>query len=62
MKYMTDTHYTCAICDQMFEKGLTDDEAEEQFHREFPGTPYEMDALCLVCDDCFKIMKENSLE
>lgn len=43
--------FTCAICKQTFEKGLTDEEAESQLNEEFPGA--EPEECALVCDDCY---------
>lgn len=49
--------YQCAMCNEVLNKGLTDEEAEEQYKREFKGRNQEelLDEN-LVCDDCFKGM------
>ena len=50
---MSDT-YKCAMCGGVFEKGWTDEEAEQELQQNFQGiTPDDCD---IVCDDCYKIM------
>jgi hypothetical protein len=44
--------YTCYMCKGVFEKGWSDEEAEEEAGENFPG--YEPDEGDLVCDDCYK--------
>lgn len=49
---MKPNEYKCAICKEVFKKGLTDSEAIVQLADEFPSMPvYQCD---LVCDDCYK--------
>lgn len=56
----TNNTYVCAVCQQTFEKALTDDAAEEQLAYEFPG--FDTDDCELVCDDCFNDMGFKSGE
>ena len=49
--------FKCAVCKEIFNKGLTEEEAEKQLEVEFPGTITE--ECDLVCDDCFKLMGEH---
>ena len=49
---MNKDEYKCNVCKEIFKKGLTDKEAEEQLNKEFPGTITE--ECDLVCDDCYK--------
>jgi hypothetical protein len=48
--------YQCYRCKNIFEKGLTDKEAEEQLDKEFSWVGTE--DCELVCDDCYKEMFE----
>jgi hypothetical protein len=43
--------FTCAVCRRTYEKGLSDEQAEAQLERTFPGA--KMEDCDLVCDDCF---------
>lgn len=49
---MKNNQYKCAVCKEVFDKGLTDAEAEKQLDKEFPG--FITEECDLVCDDCFK--------
>ena len=44
--------YRCALCQEVFTKGWSDEEAKAEAEENFPGLA-EGDA-CLVCDDCYK--------
>ena len=48
------SEFKCVVCEGVFEKELTDKEAEEQLKEEFPGWTTEQ--CDLICDDCFKKM------
>ena len=48
------THYRCAACRVVFEKGWSDDESLAEAATEFPDVPIE--ETDLVCDDCYKVM------
>ena len=52
---MNDNEYRCAICGEVFIKGLTDDETEQQLEEEF-GSSWTPDDCELVCDDCYQKM------
>ena len=52
---MSDT-YKCAACGGVFEKGWTDEEAQEEYEKMFGGNAPECKAT--VCDDCYKEMTE----
>lgn len=58
---MNSNDFTCCICKQTFEKGLTDEEAKEQFHLEFPDEEFDLDNREYVCEDCFKLMRGESV-
>lgn len=47
---MPDT-FTCSLCDQTFEKGWSDEEAEKELKENF-NVPKEK--CKIVCDDCYK--------
>ena len=51
---MNSNQFKCAVCHKIFDKGLTDAEAEKQLEKEFPGQITE--DCDLVCDDCYKKM------
>jgi hypothetical protein len=54
-----ENEFTCSICGETFDKGLSEEDAEKQFAIEFPLDyaagirPADCD---LVCDDCFHAM------
>lgn len=52
---MEKDEYKCYVCEQVFKKGLTDAEAEEQLTEEF-GEGFITEDCDLVCDDCYKKM------
>lgn len=59
---MTDSEYTCACCKETFLKDWSDEEAEAECEKLFPG--YNRENQVVVCDDCYqKIMqhREQSL-
>ena len=49
---MKTKEFECFVCEETFEKALTDEEAEEQLKKEFPS--FTAGKCHLVCDDCFK--------
>ena len=50
--------YRCAVCRQIFFKGLSDEEAAEEYKKEFPDDPPLGEIKTdLVCEDCFQNMK-----
>lgn len=54
---MKNNEYKCYMCKDIFEKGLTDAEAEKQLVDEFGPSEVVITEDCeLVCDDCFKKM------
>ena len=49
--------FHCANCHEIFLKGQTDKEAEEEYKLNFPNEEFGKDDE-VVCDDCYKeIMK-----
>lgn len=55
---MSDT-YKCCMCDKVFEKGWSDEEALKESKNNF-GDVLE-DELEVVCDDCYQICRlENN--
>ena len=52
---MKENEYMCAVCGEVFEKGLTDEGAVQQLKEEFGGgwTPDDCE---LVCDGCYRKM------
>ena len=51
---MKDNEYQCCVCDGVFEKGWTDDEAMEESEEVWGAMP--PDELEVVCDDCYNKM------
>ena len=49
-----DDEYTCALCEEIFQKGQTDEEAIEEAKIVF-GT-YSKEDMVIVCDDCYPII------
>lgn len=45
--------YECAMCGGIFNKSQTDEEADEECVKFFPGNDEPRE---VVCDDCFKKM------
>ena len=50
--------YTCYLCKETFEKGVSDEEAMAEKDALWPDVP--VDDCELVCDDCFKMMGLNN--
>lgn len=44
--------YTCAVCGETYDKGWSEEEAEEELAKNFDGVAKENCAI--VCDHCFK--------
>jgi hypothetical protein len=51
---MAENDYTCAVCQETFDKGWADEEAAAELGANFPG--FAPDDCGLVCDDCYKKM------
>ena len=47
--------YKCEICEGVFEKGWSDEEASAELGKNFPGHAEE--DCGLVCDDCYEKMR-----
>lgn len=52
--------YKCAMCQQIFEKGWTDEEAKAELKENFGRE--NTDDCELVCDDCFKGIEVNAVK
>lgn len=52
---MEKNQFKCVMCKGIFNKGLTDSEAEKQLTEEF-GKDWITEDCDLVCDDCYKKM------
>lgn len=50
--------FKCNICEGVFEKELTDEEAKKQLEKEFPG--WTTDQCDLICDDCYNKLYKKS--
>ena len=48
------SQFRCAVCRNVFVKGLPDDEALAELTESFPG--FTPDECHLVCDDCYRAM------
>ena len=48
---MKDNEYKCAMCNNVYNKGWTDEDAEKEFKENFGDSTGETD---VVCDDCYK--------
>jgi uncharacterized protein with PIN domain len=46
--------YRCAMCKEVFKKGVSDEEAIEEFHKDFPDILIEDTSL--ICDECYRII------
>ena len=46
-----ETHYLCAMCNEVYEKGRSDEEAAAELLRDFGHVPVE--ECDLVCDTCY---------
>jgi DNA-directed RNA polymerase subunit RPC12/RpoP len=49
---MSSNEYTCYACKQTFTYGWSIEEAEKEFHEEFPKE--DLSKTRIVCDDCYK--------
>ena len=54
---MKKNHYECAMCHGVFRKGVSDEEALNEFREDFPTVPLE-DAD-LICDHCYEKITED---
>lgn len=54
---MTDTTFTCACCQGVFNKEGTDEEAAAELAAAYPGTT--MDECDLVCDECYTALRRE---
>jgi hypothetical protein len=48
--------YQCAICGEIYVKGLSDEEAMAEKMQLIPDIP--LDECALICDDCFIVVKK----
>ena len=48
---MKDNEYRCAVCQQVYDKGVSDEEAKAEAEQLW--TEEELEDTELVCDDCF---------
>lgn len=46
--------YRCEMCEGVFNKGWSDEEAAAELGEKFPG--HAQEDCAVVCDDCFKKM------
>ena len=52
MKDLKSNEYRCAICGGIFEKGQSEEAAQEEMKHNFPDVDKE--DCDMVCDDCYK--------
>jgi hypothetical protein len=57
---MKDNEYQCDACNGIFEKGWTDEEADQECRKNFGEIPENEKAV--ICDDCYKEFMEWSGE
>lgn len=48
---LKDNQYECAHCHNVYEKGLTDAEADDELRNTFPDM--DKQDCAIVCDDCY---------
>jgi hypothetical protein len=54
--------YQCSVCDGIFKKGWTEEEAIQELKDEYGNIP-DNEPLSIVCDDCYKdYMKERKIK
>lgn len=51
---MNSDQFRCAACGEVFDKAMSEEEAEAQLAEEFPG--FDKSDCDLVCEDCYKLM------
>lgn len=49
--------FVCAVCEQRYEKGRSDEEALAELHRDFPNVNFMN--VRPVCDGCYQMLKER---
>ena len=49
---MKPNEFQCSICNEIYEKEWTEEEALQELDENFPG--YSKDDCGIVCDDCYK--------
>jgi hypothetical protein len=54
MKKKKPKKFKCQACKGIFEEGWTEEEALEEWNRDFPNVPFDESAV--ICDDCYKLM------
>lgn len=59
---MTGMIFTCAHCRREVEGRLSEEEAREQYEREFPDVPFVVGGTPMVCGDCFEAMQRQDAE
>ena len=50
--------YKCAVCQNVYEKGQTDEEAQVELENNFGH--FELEECDIVCDDCYKIIMPSA--
>jgi len=46
-----DNEYKCSMCQNVYEKGWSDEESEKEAKKIWGNIPTE--SRCVICDDCF---------
>ena len=49
--------YTCAKCNNTYEKGWSDEEAENEYASNFKAAADSGEPRAMVCDDCYQAMR-----
>jgi len=58
---MKEREFKCELCGGVFEKEWSDEEAKEEYERNFKE--YKNEPTAIICDDCYRIvMKEKQNE
>lgn len=50
---LNNNEYQCAVCENVYEKSRTDQEAIDECAEVFGVFPEEMNNLAIICDDCW---------
>lgn len=54
---MNENYYKCAVCNGEFEKGWSDEEAHEEYLKNFGKN--NTDEIEIICDDCYKLVMKK---
>lgn len=54
---MSENTFVCAMCEETFLKGWSDDEAMAEFKRNYPG-PAMKQEYAILCDECHEEFRE----